>query len=281
VLWYSPVAFSILQSGVVCLLSLTSFSSVSSVSFSQFHQRPAPTGAQDIGTWLTIFQFLSIAAVITNAGLICFTMDVLWDIFDLTGRLWIFIGFQWVLISIQFLATEIIDDVPPDVEIQLERNEFINLKVIEKVADEDFGVVHQVEDEEEVVEDGKGGKRGPVHCGNLCGVRCKPSREKLRTVRSRRIRDDLADFSIFDYPAEASAKGSWPKALSKARPGEKPLSIREQKAAAKAAAQNGSSYNTNSYVSSVAAVGAPSNQPAVPDPNAPGAVTPPPAPGYV
>ena len=54
----------------------------------QFHQRPASTGAQDIGTWFYIFQFLSIAAVVTNAGLICFTMDVLWDIFDLTGRLW-------------------------------------------------------------------------------------------------------------------------------------------------------------------------------------------------
>lgn len=31
---------------------------------------------------------MSVAAVITNAGLICFTMDVLWDIFDLRGRLW-------------------------------------------------------------------------------------------------------------------------------------------------------------------------------------------------
>jgi len=54
----------------------------------QFYQRPAPGGAQDIGTWLTIFQFLSVAAVITNAGLICFTMDVMWDVFDLRGRLW-------------------------------------------------------------------------------------------------------------------------------------------------------------------------------------------------
>jgi hypothetical protein len=54
----------------------------------QFYQRPAPNGAQDIGTWMTIFQVLSIAAVVTNGALICFTMDVLWDRFSLAGRLW-------------------------------------------------------------------------------------------------------------------------------------------------------------------------------------------------
>lgn len=54
----------------------------------QFYQRPAPSGAQDIGTWMSIFQFLSVSAVITNAALVCFTMNVLWDRFDLSGRLW-------------------------------------------------------------------------------------------------------------------------------------------------------------------------------------------------
>jgi hypothetical protein len=44
-------------------------------------------GAQDIGTWQGIFQIVSIAAVITNAGLICFTMDVLND-YDIYGRAW-------------------------------------------------------------------------------------------------------------------------------------------------------------------------------------------------
>lgn len=215
----------------------------------------------------------------------------------------IFIGFQWVLLSLQFISTVIIDDVPPEVTIQLERNEFINLKVIEKVADEDYGVVHAVEDEEEQVEEGRG-KRGPVHCGNLCGIRCKPPRPHLRAVRSRRIRDDLSDFGIFDYPTEPAASGSWPKALHKARTGEAaPMSIRDQKAAKKKAAMEGSSYDTSSYVSTMSAVAAPSKAGVV-DPNSPAAVgaaaavagvpraasptvgggysaVPPPAPGYV
>lgn len=46
-----------------------------------------PQGAQDIGTWLSIFQFLSIAGVVTNAALVCFTMDVL-DHYTPLGRTW-------------------------------------------------------------------------------------------------------------------------------------------------------------------------------------------------
>ncbi len=240
--------------------------------------------------------------MITNAGLICFTMNVLWNVFDLTGRMWIFIGFQWVLISIQFIASEIIDDVPPEVDIQLQRNDFIHLKVIEKVADEDYGVVHSADDEDELVDEGRGGKKGPIHCGNLCGFRCKPEREHMRTVRSRRIRTDLEKLSVFDYPTETTATGAWPKPLSKSRSGEKPLSIREMKAANKKAAMDGSNYDTSSYVSNLSAVAAPSNGSgyspispgaAVVDPNAPAvptaanvgargyAAVPPPAPGYV
>ena len=242
-----------------------------------------------------MFQFLSIAAVVTNGALVCFTMDVLWDRFSLTGRLWIFIGFQWVLISIQFIASEIIDDVPLEVSIQEERNEFINLKVVEKVADEDYGVVVVV-DEDDVVEEGKG-KSGPIHCGNLCGIRCKSGSTKKNTRKSRKLRTDLGEFSVFDYPEQATASGAWPKPLSKSRGDKAPASLRDQKAAAKAAATANSSYDTSSYVSAAAAVsGVPSggysavpSAAGVPSPptqtQQPGvsqySAVPPPAPGYI
>jgi len=175
-----------------------------------FYQRPAPAGAQDIGTWMPIFQFLSIAAVITNGGLICFTMDVLWDRFSLAGRLWIFIGFQWVLIAAQFVAQAVIDDCPREVEIQLERMEFINLKIIERVADEEFGMEIQVEDDDEV-EEGKF-KRGPRHCGNIWGIQCK-KKDKLRGKRVRKMRTDIADYPEYDYPMDSTEK--WPQPLHK------------------------------------------------------------------
>lgn len=110
---------------------------------SQFYQRPIPSGAQDIGTWQTIFNFISVAAVVTNAGLVCFTMDVL-DEYSAYGRLWIFVGFQWVLIGVQFIAQAIVPDVPEEVEIQAERMAFINEKIIDKVEDEDIEPVASV-----------------------------------------------------------------------------------------------------------------------------------------
>lgn len=47
---------------------------------------------------------LSIAAVLTNAGLITFTMDVL-DPLDTSMKFWVFIGFQWICFSLQVRQT--------------------------------------------------------------------------------------------------------------------------------------------------------------------------------
>mmetsp|Transcript_21436 Transcript_21436/g.30713 ORF Transcript_21436/g.30713 Transcript_21436/m.30713 type:complete len:368 (+) Transcript_21436:20-1123(+) len=52
-----------------------------------FYQRPIPVTAQDIGTWESIFRVITVAAVFTNAGLVCFTMQVL-DGFTLFQRTW-------------------------------------------------------------------------------------------------------------------------------------------------------------------------------------------------
>ena len=59
-----------------------------------------PEGAEDIGTWQTIFELLITAAVVTNAGLIVFTMGLI-DGFTLYTRFFIFIGYQWILFTIQ------------------------------------------------------------------------------------------------------------------------------------------------------------------------------------
>jgi hypothetical protein len=101
----------------------------------QLLQRPIPKGVQDIGTWQTIFELLSYIAVCTNAGIICFTMVVL-DGFTLTGRLWIFIGFQWTMITIQMVVAYLIPDVPDKVTVQLQRQAFYNSKAIDFTPDE-------------------------------------------------------------------------------------------------------------------------------------------------
>eukprot|EP01031_Cornospumella_fuschlensis_P027354 gene27354-33040_t len=99
------------------------------------YQRPFPKGAQDIGTWQTIFLMIAIAAVITNAGLTVFTMDAL-DDYSLTFRFWVFILFQYVCFSLQGLIMAAIPDIPEEIEIQQARTTFIVDKLVDKVADD-------------------------------------------------------------------------------------------------------------------------------------------------
>lgn len=101
-----------------------------------FYQRPVPDTAQDIGTWQPIFSIITVAAVITNAGIVCFTMDVMKG-FSSYGTLWVFIGYQWVLFAIQYIASVVIKDESNRITIQKKRMKFITSKAIERTPDED------------------------------------------------------------------------------------------------------------------------------------------------
>ncbi|CAM9174547.1 unnamed protein product, partial [Ectocarpus fasciculatus] len=100
------------------------------------YQRPIPRSAEDIGNWQAVMSIISVIAIVTNAGLICFTMDVL-DDFSLSERIWIFFTFQWLLILVQQLIAYVIPDEPHDFIIQRQRTAFIVEKVINKVPDEE------------------------------------------------------------------------------------------------------------------------------------------------
>lgn len=99
------------------------------------HQRPFPKGAEDIGMWQSIFLMIAVIAVVTNAGLTVFTMSVL-DDYSEVFRYWVFILFQWVVFAFQAFIMEAIPDIPEEIEIQLERTDFIVRKLIDKVGDD-------------------------------------------------------------------------------------------------------------------------------------------------
>lgn len=86
-------------------------------------RRPVPSGVQDIGTWMTIFQTTALISVVTNAGLICFTMQLV--NFSDQGVVWVFIGFQYFVILLMGLFAYLVDDVPEEVTIQLARQEHL------------------------------------------------------------------------------------------------------------------------------------------------------------
>ena len=100
------------------------------------YRRPIRTSSEDIGNWQPIFELISVIGVITNAGLIVFTMSVL-NFMTISGREWIFIGFQWFIFMIQLIVRVAIRDVPAYVTIQQERQTFYNSKIIDRVADEE------------------------------------------------------------------------------------------------------------------------------------------------
>eukprot|EP01035_Chromulina_nebulosa_P024470 gene24470-31867_t len=107
------------------------------------YQRPVPTSAEDMGSWYSIFQILNAIAIITNAGLICITMDVL-DGFSTAAHFWIFIGYQWALFSFFFAMNYFLSDIPEEAVIQKKRQQFITSIVIEKVPDENEDLVGKV-----------------------------------------------------------------------------------------------------------------------------------------
>ena len=97
------------------------------------YRRPIPQGNQDIGSWMDVFVALSFLSVVTNCGIVCFTMDV----FPTEMKVWLFITSQYVIFSGMYIFGMIIDDVPEEVSIQAARQEFLLSKVVDQESDSD------------------------------------------------------------------------------------------------------------------------------------------------
>lgn len=102
-----------------------------------YFRRPWPTYADGIGHyWHACLRLMVILTVMTNAALVVFTMQTLDASVTLDVKLAIFIGFQYVVFSIQYLIQTFLPATPSDVSIQLARQEFIVKKLIDRVPDE-------------------------------------------------------------------------------------------------------------------------------------------------
>ncbi|KAJ1460199.1 calcium-activated chloride channel-domain-containing protein [Pelagophyceae sp. CCMP2097] len=99
-----------------------------------------PRDAGGIGSWLRVFQMITILSVTSNAACIfyVFNWTPLQDDRPLgpAEKAWGFFAFQYAVLFIMFLAELATPDVPDDVAIQLERQKFISSKLIENVPDE-------------------------------------------------------------------------------------------------------------------------------------------------
>ena len=106
-------------------------------------QRVFPKGVEDIGTWQTVFELMATLAVIANAALVAFTMNI-FDNYSLTFRFWLFISSQWFIFSLQTIIRIVIPDEPLQVDIQIGRQNFIVSKVIDYEPDDNDSDVNFV-----------------------------------------------------------------------------------------------------------------------------------------
>lgn len=99
-------------------------------------RRPEPRSCEDIGTWGTILEVVSYASIFVNSAIVAFTTTIAVN-YTWTQRIWIFILMASGLFAIRLTIGWLIPDVPVEVGIQLERQEYINRKVCDNVADDD------------------------------------------------------------------------------------------------------------------------------------------------
>jgi anoctamin-10/anoctamin-7 len=93
------------------------------------HRRTYSRGAETIGSWETILDILTKLACITNAGLVVFTINRFGHL-SIEKRFWIFICFQWGLLTLQWIISHNIPSRPSDVKRQSQRTDYIVDKVI-------------------------------------------------------------------------------------------------------------------------------------------------------
>lgn len=82
------------------------------------YQRPIPKPADSIGTWKSVFFLLMMTAVVTNAGIVVFTIKI-FESWSLGEQMWVFIGFQWICFIIQAIVMYAIDDDPYEIDVQV------------------------------------------------------------------------------------------------------------------------------------------------------------------
>ena len=125
----------------------------------QILRRPEPRTAEDIGTWYSIYELISSAAILSNTALVCFTgtfftgTNALFMELNLSQRLILFLVLEHSILAIKYIVAEAMPDVPDEVEIQLGRSEFIASKVIENIPDEQEELDVSKEDMDFVIEE--------------------------------------------------------------------------------------------------------------------------------
>lgn len=97
------------------------------------HQRPEPRQAEDIGSWYTVMHFMCFISIATNCALVCFVASVSND-WTKDAKVWIFVVSEHIVIFFKVFLAEYIDDVPPDIQQEMEKEEYRRKRAAEELA---------------------------------------------------------------------------------------------------------------------------------------------------
>mmetsp|Transcript_16275 Transcript_16275/g.54888 ORF Transcript_16275/g.54888 Transcript_16275/m.54888 type:complete len:375 (+) Transcript_16275:1169-2293(+) len=103
--------------------------------FLNTYRRIRPFGAEDIGTYQSIFEGLNLAGALSNAGIIVFATPVKVH-FSKYNRTVLWICLVTAYFAIVTVIQVALPDVDPDVALQILRSEFINSKIVDRIADD-------------------------------------------------------------------------------------------------------------------------------------------------
>ena len=114
------------------------------------HRRPIPKSAEDIGTWEDCLNLLSVIAIVSNFGVMFFTSrffeNTTWQ-----GRWIMFICLEYIIFVGKYVFSVVVEDIEAEVEIQIQRSEFLVSKVIKDLRDVDDSVIDVVESNKNLI----------------------------------------------------------------------------------------------------------------------------------
>ncbi|KAF0686061.1 Aste57867_22123 [Aphanomyces stellatus] len=100
-------------------------------------RRPDPKTAEDIGTWQTILEIMGTISVMTNVAAVVFVSNHTFQNATPETKLWAFIVAEHGVLLFKYVLSILIDDVPEDVKLQLDRQKFLVDKVVHLIQDDD------------------------------------------------------------------------------------------------------------------------------------------------
>jgi len=102
------------------------------------HQRPEPRQAEDIGSWYTIMDIMVYISIATNCAIVFFVSSIRKDL-SVDGKVWFFILTEHIIVFFKVMLAEFVDDIPRDIQQEMEKEEYRLKRAREEGALADLG----------------------------------------------------------------------------------------------------------------------------------------------